>query len=59
VNDGGSRIAMVLSLLSRWGFRIPLAAALAFAWMLPVPGTGTTIAALDRGVEGSVQISNS
>jgi hypothetical protein len=22
------------------------------AWALPVPGTGTTIAALDRGVEG-------
>jgi putative MATE family efflux protein len=49
---GDTRIAMVLSLLSRWGFRIPLAAALAFAWTVTVPGVGVTVAALDWGVEG-------
>jgi len=49
---GDTRIAMVLSLLSRWGFRIPIAAALAFSWTVTVPGTGVTVAALDWGVGG-------
>jgi Na+-driven multidrug efflux pump len=49
---GDTRIAMVLSLLSRWGFRIPFAAVLAFAWTVTVPGIGVTITALDWGAEG-------
>lgn len=49
---GDTRIAMVLSLLSRWGFRIPFAAVLAFAWTVTVPGIDVTITALDWGVEG-------
>jgi putative MATE family efflux protein len=49
---GDTRIAMVLSLLAQWGFRIPVAAVLAFAWTVTVPGVGVTITALDWGVEG-------
>jgi len=49
---GDTRVAFVLSLLSRWGFRIPLGVALAFGWAVAVPGTGVTIRALDWGVTG-------
>jgi len=49
---GSTRIAMVLSLASRWIFRIPLAVGLAFGWTVAVPGTDLAIAALDWGVVG-------
>ncbi|MES3516782.1 MAG: MATE family efflux transporter [Natronomonas sp.] len=49
---GDTRVALALSLLSRWGIRLPLAALLAFAWSLPVPGVGWSIVALDWGVAG-------
>ncbi|RQG99730.1 MATE family efflux transporter [Natrarchaeobius oligotrophus] len=49
---GNTREAMVLSFLSRWIFRIPVALVLAFAWTITVPGLGLTIAALDWGIEG-------
>nr|WP_302927991.1 MATE family efflux transporter [Natronocalculus amylovorans] len=49
---GVTKVAMVLSFLSRWIFRIPLALVLAFAWTITVPGVGIEIAALDYGVSG-------
>ncbi|WP_049988735.1 MATE family efflux transporter [Natrinema salifodinae] len=53
---GNTREAMVLSILSRWVFRIPLALVLAFGWAVtvPIPRTGAalTIAGLDWGVVG-------
>ncbi|OIB58722.1 MATE family efflux transporter [Natrialba sp. SSL1] len=49
---GNTREAMVLSFLSRWIFRLPVALVLAFAWTLTIPGLGITIAALDWGIEG-------
>ena len=49
---GVTKVAMVLSFLSRWIFRIPLAIVLAFAWVVTIPGTTTSIAALDMGVRG-------
>ena len=49
---GNTRTAMVISFLSRWVFRIPVALVLAFAWTVTVPGVGITIGALDWGVEG-------
>ena len=49
---GNTREAMVLSLLSRWVLRIPVALVLAFAWVVTIPGVGITVAALDWGVEG-------
>ena len=48
---GETRVAMALSLLSRWLFRIPTALVLAFAWTVAVPGIGT-ISGLDWGAEG-------
>ncbi|MEY7850698.1 MATE family efflux transporter [Natrarchaeobius sp. A-rgal3] len=49
---GNTREAMVLSFLSRWIFRVPVALVLAFAWTLTVPGIGVTISALEWGIEG-------
>lgn len=49
---GSTKIAMVLSLLSRWIFRVPLAVVLAFGWTVTVPVVGVTVSALDWGVEG-------
>ena len=50
---GHTRIAMALSMLSRWIFRVPAALVLAFAATLTVPGTGTTLdVGLGIGVEG-------
>jgi putative MATE family efflux protein len=49
---GHTKAAMVLSFLSRWVFRVPIALGLAFAWSVTIPGTGVTIAALDWGVVG-------
>ncbi|WP_255170855.1 MATE family efflux transporter [Natrononativus amylolyticus] len=49
---GNTREAMVLSFLSRWIFRIPVALVLAFAWSVTVPVLGITVSALDWGVSG-------
>jgi len=49
---GATNVAMVLSFLSRWIFRVPVALVLAFGWAYTVPGTGLTLAALDWGVDG-------
>ena len=49
---GVTKVAMVLSFLSRWLFRIPVALVLAFGWAYTIPGTGLTLAGLDWGVEG-------
>jgi putative MATE family efflux protein len=49
---GVTKVAMVLSFLSRWIFRVPVALVLAFGWAYTVPGTGLTVAALDWGVSG-------
>lgn len=49
---GSTKIAMVLSLLSRWIFRVPLAVVLAFGWTVTVPVIGVTVSALNWGVEG-------
>ncbi|SDY28653.1 MATE family efflux transporter [Halopenitus persicus] len=48
---GDTRIAMVLSLLSRWIFRIPLAAVLAFG-TVTIPVIGLTYTGLNWGVVG-------
>lgn len=37
---GDTRIAMVLSFLSRWIFRLPTAIILAFTWTVTIPGIG-------------------
>lgn len=49
---GVTKVAMVLSLLSRWIFRVPVALVLAFGWAYTVPGTGLTLGALNWGVSG-------
>ncbi|MFD1640654.1 MATE family efflux transporter [Halohasta litorea] len=49
---GVTKVAMVLSFLSRWIFRVPFALLFAFGWAYTVPGTSLTIAALDWGVDG-------
>jgi Na+-driven multidrug efflux pump len=49
---GSTRVAMVLSLCSRWVFRIPLAVFLAFGGTLVVPGIGLELSALDWGAAG-------
>ncbi|WP_264182479.1 MATE family efflux transporter [Natrinema amylolyticum] len=49
---GNTREAMVLSILSRWVFRIPLVVVLAFSWSVTIPGIGVTVAALEWGVAG-------
>ncbi|WP_101295759.1 MATE family efflux transporter [Halegenticoccus soli] len=48
---GRTKVAMALSFLSRWVFRVPTALALAFAWSVTLPG-GATASALDWGVNG-------
>lgn len=49
---GNTKEAMVLSFLSRWVFRVPVALVLAFAWSVTIPVLGLEIAALDWGVNG-------
>jgi len=49
---GATRIAMALSLCSRWLFRIPLAVLFAFGWTLTIPLVGLEIVAFDWGVVG-------
>ncbi len=48
---GDTEIAMVLSFLSRWLLRVPLAVVLAFAWTVTLPGVGT-VSSLGMGVDG-------
>jgi putative MATE family efflux protein len=48
---GQTKVAMALSFLSRWVFRIPVALGLAFS-TLAVPGTAVAIEGLGVGVEG-------
>ncbi len=48
---GDTRVAMALSLLSRWLLRIPTALVLAFGWVVTLPGVAS-IGAVDMGVEG-------
>nr|WP_303647119.1 MATE family efflux transporter [Halobaculum salinum] len=48
---GDTRVAMALSLCSRWLFRIPVALVLAFAWTVSVPGIGV-VSGMDVGVVG-------
>ncbi|EMA02357.1 MATE family efflux transporter [Haloferax mediterranei ATCC 33500] len=48
---GITKAAMVLSFLSRWIFRVPVALVLAFAWTVSVPGIGP-VSGLTWGVEG-------
>nr|WP_303648633.1 MATE family efflux transporter [Halobaculum halophilum] len=48
---GDTRVAMALSLCSRWLFRIPTALVLAFAWTVTVPGVGV-VSGMDVGVVG-------
>jgi putative MATE family efflux protein len=49
---GVTKVAMVLSFLSRWIFRVPFALVFAFGWTVVIPGTGLTLAGFDWGVEG-------
>jgi len=49
---GDTKVAMALSILSRWVFRVPVAIALAFAWTLTIPGVGVTLNGFAVGVEG-------
>jgi len=49
---GQTKVAMALSLLSRWVFRIPVAILLAFSASVALPGTGLTVTGLGIGVEG-------
>ncbi|WP_254769490.1 MATE family efflux transporter [Salinilacihabitans rarus] len=48
---GVTKVAMVLSVLSRWIFRVPTALVLAFAWTATLPVVGP-VSALDWGVTG-------
>jgi Na+-driven multidrug efflux pump len=48
---GQTRVAMVLSLASRWVFRIPVALLLAFGWVVTVPGVGA-VSGFDMGAVG-------
>jgi putative MATE family efflux protein len=48
---GHTKVAMVLSFLSRWILRVPVALVLAFAWTVTLPG-GVTVSGLGIGVEG-------
>jgi putative MATE family efflux protein len=49
---GQTKVAMAMSFLARWVFRIPVALALAFAFTVTVPGLGVEFTALDIGVVG-------
>jgi len=48
---GQTKVAMALSFLSRWVFRIPVAIALAFS-TLAIPGTAIAVEGLGIGVTG-------
>jgi Na+-driven multidrug efflux pump len=48
---GQTKVAMALSFLSRWIFRVPVAIVLAFS-VVVVPGTDVTVPTLGVGVEG-------
>jgi putative MATE family efflux protein len=48
---GQTRVALVLSLLSRWAFRVPVALVLAFSATVALPG-GLSVGALGLGVVG-------
>lgn len=49
---GQTSVAMVLSMLSRWVFRLPVAIAVAFSTAVTIPGTDVTVRGLGIGVEG-------
>jgi Na+-driven multidrug efflux pump len=51
---GQTKVAMALSLMSRWVFRVPTAIALAFSVTVAVPGTDIVLRnlGLDVGVTG-------
>jgi Na+-driven multidrug efflux pump len=49
---GQTKVALGLSFLARWVFRIPLALALAFAASVTLPGVGTLDLGLGVGVVG-------
>ncbi len=49
---GNTREAMVLSLLSRWIFRIPVALVLAFSFSVTVPVVGLTLSTFGWGAVG-------
>jgi Na+-driven multidrug efflux pump len=48
---GQTKVAMALSFLSRWVFRVPVAIVVAFS-AITVPGTDLTVPTLGVGVEG-------
>ena len=49
---GNTKVAMVLSFLSRWIFRVPVALVLAFAGTVTIPVLGLSITGFGWGVEG-------
>ena len=49
---GQTKVAMALSILSRWVFRIPIAILLAFSLVIVVPGLGYELSTLGIGVTG-------
>ncbi|MFP4591343.1 MAG: MATE family efflux transporter, partial [Halobacteriales archaeon] len=49
---GQTKVAMVLSFLSRWIFRVPIALALAFGALVAVPVLGVELRGFAIGVEG-------
>ena len=49
---GDTRVAMALSLISRWAMRIPVALFLAYQWAWTVPLLGVTVAGLGWGPTG-------
>ncbi len=49
---GDTKVAMGLSFLSRWIFRVPLALVLAFSVSISIPGTDVTVESFGIGVIG-------
>ena len=49
---GDTRVALALSLLSRWVLRVPVAVVLAFAWTATLPVVGVSVGGFGIGVEG-------
>jgi putative MATE family efflux protein len=49
---GQTKVAMALSFLSRWIFRVPVAVLLAFPVSVPVPATDLVVSGFDVGVTG-------
>ena len=49
---GQTKVAMALSFLSRWVFRVPVAIAVAFSWSLTIPQIDVTVRGVGIGVEG-------